>query len=60
MSVQRTYARTRRPDISIALARAATYTEITIAQEGQPVGDYVDVSVCGNCGYIELDKEKKK
>ncbi|MDH5451457.1 MAG: hypothetical protein OEX77_11300 [Candidatus Bathyarchaeota archaeon] len=40
--------------------RLVAYTEITVAKENQPVGDYIDVSVCMNCGYIELYKEKKR
>jgi predicted nucleic-acid-binding Zn-ribbon protein len=40
--------------------RLVSYTEITVAKENQPVGDYIDVFMCMNCGYIELYKEKKE
>jgi len=40
--------------------RLVSYTEITVAKEKQPVGDYIDALMCMNCGYIELYKEKKE
>jgi len=40
--------------------RLISYTEITVAKDGQFLGDYIDASVCTNCGYIELYKEKKE
>jgi len=40
--------------------RLVSFTEITVAKEGQHVGDYIDVFMCQNCGFIELYKEKKE
>ena len=40
--------------------RLGSYTEITVAKEGEIVGDYIDVFMCQNCGFIELYKEKKE
>ena len=40
--------------------RLVSYTEITVAKENQPVGDYINVFMCQNCGFIELYKEKKE
>lgn len=39
--------------------RFVSFTEITLAKEGQYVGARIIPFVCKNCGYIELYKEKK-
>jgi predicted nucleic-acid-binding Zn-ribbon protein len=34
--------------------RLISFTEISLAKEGNYVGDSIDVYCCVNCGYIEL------
>jgi len=39
--------------------RLICFTEVSLADEGEHVGDEIIASYCRNCGYIELYKEKK-
>jgi len=41
-------------------SRLVSYTEVTLAKEGNYVGDTITPFVCKNCRYIELYREIKK
>lgn len=40
--------------------RLISYTEISLAKEGQHVGDRVIPFCCKSCGYIELYRKTEK
>jgi hypothetical protein len=37
--------------------RLIVYAEVTLAKEGDDIGDHITPLYCKNCGYIELYKE---
>ena len=40
--------------------RLVSYTELTLAEEGEYMGDRITVYCCENCGYVEFYKEMKR